>query len=134
MRLHKSANSPLHVSQAYDSSLTSFHDLEMDDKIETLYTLMERVMESPSSEIGELCKQGDPDVKVTHTANSTQYTPTDRILILALQRYGAIGADSEGRSYWLIGKDRLYREAPLHSVKLEPPTLVNRPHTYELVS
>ncbi|GAB5591519.1 hypothetical protein Unana1_06419 [Umbelopsis nana] len=104
-------NSPLHVSQAYDSSLTSFHDLELDDKIEILYTLMERVMESPSSEIGELCKQGDPDVK----------------------RYGAIGADSEGRSYWLIGKDRLYREAPLHSVKLEPPTLVNRPHTYELI-
>lgn len=50
-----------------------------------------------------------------------------------LQRYGPIGVDNDGRSYWFFGIDRLYREAPFYRVEQQLPSSADRQYTYELV-
>ncbi|KAI8581984.1 hypothetical protein K450DRAFT_230230 [Umbelopsis ramanniana AG] len=111
LRLHKWHNLSLDGVKSSKPTANNFYQLTMDEKVDILYTLMENVMDNPGSEIGELCRSGD----------------------LEFKRYESIGTDTEGRSYWMFGSERLYREAPLSSVKRKVPTLPNRPHTYELV-
>ncbi|KAG2182475.1 hypothetical protein INT43_007405 [Umbelopsis isabellina] len=88
-----------------------FFELPLESRILALHTLMEIIIESPNSEFGEICKNGDLDIK----------------------RYGAIGIDKEGRTYWLFGDDRLYRETAIYTKKKQLPKLFDRPYTYELV-
>ncbi|CAO3677613.1 unnamed protein product [Umbelopsis ramanniana] len=111
LRLHKWYNLSLDGVKSSKPTASDFYQLTMDEKVDILYTLMENIMDSPGSDIGELCKSGDMEFK----------------------RYESIGTDTEGRSYWMFGGERLYREAPLSSVKRKVPALPNRPHTYELI-
>ncbi|KAG2188909.1 hypothetical protein INT44_004049 [Umbelopsis vinacea] len=111
LQLHKWYNMPLDGVKSSKPTSNNFYQLTMDEKVDILYTLMENIMDNPGSEVGELCRSGDVEFK----------------------RYESIGTDTEGRSYWMFGSERLYREAPLSSVKRKVPTLPNQPHTYELI-
>jgi hypothetical protein len=42
-----------------------FVDLTLEEKIQGLHKLMETVIESPYSLFGEICKEGDMDIKAS---------------------------------------------------------------------
>lgn len=94
---------------------------------------MEIIIESPNSEFGEICKNGDLDIKVELRFILILVKLHHMTEIMILQRYGAIGIDKEGRSYWLFGDDRLYREIAIYTKRKQIPKLFDRPYTYELV-